>query len=151
MPAVTISPTTEALQAIRNRINSGDAYCLPIRAELSEVLIDPAEEITDLRCDVVDDGEEQLQETIALEDNTSHQLRVWIRSKVQDLSSDTIEPLKLIVRQVFQRLNNYRTTDGRVTVYDIDTDSKQTPDKALLAANRLFVAVINLRVEVGEI
>lgn len=150
MASVSISPTTEAMQAICNRINSGDAYCLPIRADLAEVLIDPAEEITALRCDVVSDGDEQLHETIALEDNTSHQIRVWIRCKVTDLTADTIEPLKLIVRQVFQRLNNFRSSDGRVMVFDSDIESKQTPDKAILATNRIFVAVINLRVEVSE-
>lgn len=148
MASVTISPSTEVMHAIRDRINSGEEYCLPIRAEIAEILIDPVEEITQLRCDIVDDGEEQLMETVALEDWTSHNVRIWIRAKVATLTNDEIEPLKLLTRQVFQRLNNYRSSNGRILVFDVDTDPKQTPDKAILAANRLFVAVITARVEV---
>lgn len=148
MASVTVSPSTEVMQAIRDRINSGEEYCLPIRAEIAEMLIDPAEEITQLRCDIVDDGEEQLMETIALEDPTSHNVRIWIRAKLATLSTDEIQPLKLLTRQVFQRINNFCSSDGRILVFDVDTDSKQTPDKAILAANRIFIAVITARIEV---
>lgn len=146
--AVTIAPATEAMQAIVARINSGDTYDLPVRATYSEQLIDPLEDLTDLRVDVVTEAEETLNETLAVEDRTSLEMRIWIRKKVTSVSCDEIDPLRLLVRQIFQRINNYDTTDLRVRVWECDYDSKEIPDKSILNQAWLFVAAIVLRVEV---
>ena len=146
--AVTIAPSTEAMQAIVARINSATTYCLAVVAEYRETLVDPLEEITDLRCDVVSESEEQLVETLAIEDRTSHVLRIWLRKKLDNLTPDEIDPLKLLFRQIFQRVNNYDTTDRRVTVWECDIEPKEVPLKDFLQQAGLFVASIVLRVEV---
>jgi hypothetical protein len=146
--AVTIAPSTEAMQAIVARINSATTYCLAVVAEYRETLVDPLEEITDLRCDVVSESEEQLVETLATEDRTSHVLRIWLRKKLDNLTPDEIDPLKLLFRQIFQRVNNYDTTDRRVTVWECDIEPKEVPLKDFLQQAGLFVASIVLRVEV---
>lgn len=146
--AVTIAPSTEAMQAIVARINSATTYCLAVVAEYRETLVDPLEEITDLRCDVVSESEEQLVETLAIEDRTSHVIRIWLRKKLDNLTPDEIDPLKLLFRQIFQRVNNYDTTDRRVTVWECDIEPKEVPLKDFLQQAGLFVASIVLRVEV---
>ena len=73
---VAIAPSVEAMQAIVDRINSGEAYCLDLVANRSETLVDPLEEISELRCDVVSESEEQLVETLDVEDRTSHIIRI---------------------------------------------------------------------------
>ena len=146
--AVTIAPSTEAMQAIVARINSATTYCLAVVAECRETLVDPLEEITDLRCDVCSESEEQLVETLDIEDRTSHIIRIWLRKKLDNLTPDEINPLKLLFRQIFQRVNNYDTADKRVTVWECDTDLKEIPVKDILQQAGLFVASLVLRVEV---
>ena len=146
--AVSKAPSTEAMQAIVDRINSGITYEFDVVATYSEQIIDPMEEITQLRVDVVSESEEQLNETLDIEDRTNHVLMIWIRKKVQTLSNAEIDPLKLLARQIFQRVNDYDTPDGRVKVWEAETDSKQCPDKSLLRQLRMFVASITLRIEV---
>jgi|TARA_R110000824_G_scaffold28583_1_gene95885 hypothetical protein len=146
--AVTVAPSTEAMSAITDRINSGTAYSFDIAAEYTDEVIDPLEEIAGLRVDVVSESEEQLEETLDAEDRTSHVLRIWVRQKVDDVRNGTVDPLKLLVRQIFQRVNDYDSTDGRVAVWEVDTDAKQTPDKVILRQHWLFIASIVLRVEV---
>ena len=145
---VTIAPSTEACQAIVDRINSGTAYELDLKATYSENLIDPLEEIAGLRVDVCSESEEQLIETCDLEDNTRHIIRVWVRKKLQALTPDEIDPLKLLTRRIFQRLNNFRSSDGRVMVFEIDDTAKAQPDKNALSQQRMFVANIQMVVEV---
>ena len=146
--AVTIAPSVEAMQAIVDRINSGETYCLPLAAKYSETLVDPLEEISDLRCDVARESEEQLVETLTVEDRTSHVIRIWLRKKVNSVSADELDPLKLLFRQIFQRVNNYDTSDKRVTVWECDVDPKEVPIKDILQQAWLFVATLVLRVEV---
>lgn len=149
MSAVTIDPSIEACQAIVARINAtGSAYYRDLDAQYSEQLIDPLEEITGLRIDVCTEESETLEETIDLENRSSHQLRVWIRDKINDQSNNSIDPLKLLVRQLFQRLNNYDTSDKRVRVWNCDNDQKASPEKEVLQRAGLFVASLLLRVEV---
>lgn len=145
---VTIAPSTEAMQAIVARINSGETYCLAVVAEYRETLVDPLEEITDLRCDVCSESEEQLVETLEIEDRTSHVIRIWLRKKLDNLTPDEIDPLKLLFRQIFQRVDNYDTADKRVTVWECDTEPKEVPIKDILQQAGLFVASCVLRVEV---
>lgn len=145
---VAIDPSIEACQVLVARINSGGAYSLPAVAAYSEELIDPLEEITALRVDVCPEGSQTLSELLDGEDRTSHQIRVWVRSKVIAMTPAVIDPLKLLVRQVFQRLDNFDSSDKRVRVWQCDNDQKQNPDKELLVRSGLFVSSIVLRVEV---
>lgn len=146
--AVTIAPATEAMQAIVDQINGGGAYDLPVAAKYLETTIDPLEEITSLRVDVVSEGEEQLNETLDIEDRTSHQIRVWIRKKVRPENQDQIDYLKLLHRQLFQRLNNFTSSDGRVEVWEIDNDAKEVPIKSIMQQLGVFAATLVMRVEV---
>ena len=146
--AVTVAPAVEAMTAIRDRINSGTAYVLAVNAEYSELQVDERESLEELRVDVTSETEEQLNETLATEDRTSHRLRIWIRSPVERTSNEEIDPLKLLVRQVFQRVNNFNSADARVKVWECDLESKANPDKAILHQDGLFVSSISLRVEV---
>jgi len=145
--AVVIAPSVEAMQAIVARINSAETYCLLVSATYGEHLIDDLEE-SETRVDVISDAEEQLEETLDIEDRSSHALRIWIRKKVDSSSNDEINPLKLLTRQIFQRVSNYDTTNGRVKVWECDQESKESPDKGMLRQAGLFVTSILLRVEV---
>jgi DNA-directed RNA polymerase subunit F len=148
--AVTEAPSTEAMRQIVKQINSGTTYCVDVRAEASEQLIDELEDISTqgLRVDVVTEDEQTLNETLDVEDRTSLDVRIWIRKKITSLSNDEIDPLKLVVRQIFQQVLDFDSSDGRVKVWECDLDSKQNPDKDMLRQNRMFLSTILLRVEV---
>lgn len=148
MSAVATDPSVESCEALVDQINAGTTYQRDVTAIYSEQLIDPLEEIDGLRIDVTTDESETLVETLAVEDRSSHQIRVWIRAKVDDFTSDTINPLKLLVRQVFQQLLDYDSSNGRVKVWECDNAVQETPDKTMLRNAGLFVASILLRVEV---
>jgi len=144
--AVTQSPSTEAMSAIVEQINSGTAYELSVTAAYSETLDDELEDIPDLRVDVVQEEEEQLNETLDVEDRTSHMIRVWIRKRTP--TQDEIDAVKLIVRQIWQRVNNFNSSNGRVKVWECDMDPKEVPNKMILKQSGLFVASMLMRVEV---
>lgn len=146
--AVTIAPSVEATQAIIDRINTGTAYELEIVAQRQEVIVDHLEEVSQLRVDVVHEEETQLEETLDDEDRTSHEIRIYVRSKVPDRTADQLDPLKLLTRQIFQRVNEYDSTNGRVKVWQCDIEPRQAADKELLRQHGIFVAAIMLRVEV---
>lgn len=146
---VTISPAAEACQAIVARINagSGGLYTLPTPADyyyqLTEVLDVSG---TAVQVDVIHEGEKDLEDTLDVETRTSHDLRVWVRKKISDRSKTTIDPLLLLVRQLFQQLNNYGTS--RVKVWDINAEDDDQPDKGFIRQTGLFSASLLLRVEV---
>jgi hypothetical protein len=148
MAQITVAPSTEAMRAIVDRINIGVPYNLSRAAEYSESIIDPIEEITGLLVDVVCETEGQLEETLDAEDRTECWIRIYIRAKVQAIDPDTIDPLKLIVRQIWRQVNEYETSDGRVKVWKCDNDPKEVPVKAILQNHFLFVSTLLLRVEV---
>jgi len=56
--------------------------------------------------------------------------------------------LKLTVRQMFQRLNDYDSPNGRVKIWELDSESKKVPDKTQLVNNHVFIAALMLRAEV---
>ena len=144
--AVTQSPSTEAMSAIVEQINGGTAYELSVTATYSETLDDELEDIPDLRVDVVQEEEEQLNETLDVEDRTSHMIRVWIRKRT--LTQDEIDAVKLIVRQIWQRVNNFNSSNARVKVWECDMDPKEVPNKMIFKQSGLFVASMLMRVEV---
>lgn len=148
--AVEIAPSVEAMQALVERINSGDSYVFDVGAEYTEQQIDTLEDIAGqgIRVDVTTEEEEQLNESLLVEDRTSHQIRVWIRKKLDDITPDSTDPMKLLHRQIFQRLNNWDSSDGRVKVWEADYDQKEVPDKTMLNQMSLFLSSIVLRVEV---
>lgn len=146
--AVTIAPSSEAMSAIVDQINDGGSYDLDVVARYGALIIDPLEEVTGLRVDVVSETEEQLVETLDVEDRSTHQIRIWMRRKVSSVSSDEIDQLKLIFRQIYQRVNNFNSSDGRVKVWDVEIDPIEVPIKSILQQSWLFVASLVLRVEV---
>lgn len=147
MPVAT-SPSTEAMDAIVDRITSGGAYSQPASVSYGELRSEDLIDITTTLVDVVSDDEEQLIETMDATDPTTHTIRVWVRKKVNDLANNTIEPLKLMVAQIRDRLFPFRSSDNRVTVWAIDYDPKEMPDKQRLKLEGLFIANLVLRVEV---
>lgn len=146
--AVTQAPSIEACDALVRRINSGEAYSLDVKAAYTEQIVDPLEDLQELRCDVVPEEEETLEETLDVENRTSHVIRIHVRKKVGSIESDDVQVFKMLVRQIFQRVNNYDTADGRVKVWECELESKQVPDKAILQQHLLCIASILLRVEV---
>lgn len=145
----TVSPSTEACEAIRDRINSGSGYVLDVQAEVVELLIEDLAELRSLRVEVVPELEEQLADIIDESDWTSHQIRVWIRQKLQTTEQNEIDRLKQIRRQIVLRLLNYATTDRRVVVWEVDNQSDNRFDRTTLQQDRAFVSSIILRVEVA--
>lgn len=145
---VTTDPAAEACAALVTRINSGGAYTLPSPATYSREDDTKLEEITDLRVEVMAAEQEQLHITLDTEDPTSHKITILVRKQVSDKANATIDALCLIVRQIFQRVNNYTTTNGRVKVWEVDKATRMNPDKDLLRQQGLFSAHIVLRVQV---
>ena len=148
MGDVTQAPSDEAMSAIVDRINTGDKYDMDVAAEYTDSIVDVLEEIAGLRIDVVCESEEQLTETLDVEDRSQCMVRVFVRQKVDDTDKEKIGALKLLVRQLWQRLNDYETDDERVKVWECDIDPKEVPIKAILQQSRLFVATLLLRIEV---
>lgn len=145
--AVSEAPAVEAMKAIVERISSADTFCLPVSVDYGEELIDELEG-REIYVSVISEEEEQLNETLDEEDRTNHVIRVWVRRKLDASTNDEIDPLKLLTRQIFQRLNQYSTSDNRVQIWECDFDSKEVPNKAILRQSGLFVASLSLRVEV---
>jgi hypothetical protein len=144
----TVSPSTKACEAIRDRINTGEDYALEVRAQVAEEITEDLQDLRQLRVDVIQETEEQLEETLDLQDNTSHSIRVWIRKKLDTTTQDEIEQLKLLRRQIELRLLNYVTTDWRVRVWEVSRTQAPIIDRSGLHQDRSFIASIVCRVEV---
>jgi hypothetical protein len=144
----TIAPSLEAMQAITARVNAGTAYMLDVKAESRELNIDPLEEIDGLRVDVCHESEQQLFETLDAVDNTEHVLRIWIRKKVAAITSEELEPLRLLCRQILRQVDQYVTADWRVRVWQAGFETQEVADKAVLYSQRIFVSSISLSVQV---
>jgi hypothetical protein len=147
---VTVSPAAEACMALVERINAGTAYGLEVAATYNRVKVDPLEEIEGLRVDVVHEQQTQLRESLDIEDDTSHVIYVWVRSKLQSDLPEEIDQLSLLVRQIYQQLNDWDSADGRVRVWECDEEERPDAEKEALRQMRLFVALIAMRVEVED-
>jgi len=144
----TLAPSTEAVNAIVARINAGTTYKLDLKAEARELIVDPTEEVTELRVDVCHESEQQLFETLDAVDNTQHAIRIWIRKKVADITPQELNPLRLLCRQILRQVDQYVTTDWRVRVWQAGFETQEVADKAVLYSQRMFVASISCEVQV---
>jgi hypothetical protein len=144
----TLAPSTEAVNAIVARINAGTTYNLDLKAEARELIVDPTEEVTELRVDVCHESEQQLFETLDSVDNTQHAIRIWIRKKVADITPQELNPLRLLCRQILRQVDQYVTTDWRVRVWQAGFETQEVADKAVLYSQRMFVASISCEVQV---
>jgi hypothetical protein len=144
----TLAPSTEAVNAIVARINAGTTYTLDLKAEARELIVDPTEEVTELRVDVCHESEQQLFETLDSVDNTQHAIRIWIRKKVADITPQELNPLRLLCRQILRQVDQYVTTDWRVRVWQAGFETQEVADKAVLYSQRMFVASISCEVQV---
>ncbi len=144
----SIDPTTEALQAITDRINSGTAYELPVAAEYGDNIEDDLTELATLQVCVAEMSHQQLEETLATTERTSHVIHVVVRQKVATPNQEYVDRLKLLTRQIFERINNFDSADGRVRVWECQTGSEGIPDRMALKQDATFVGRIRLRVEV---
>lgn len=147
---VTTAPSVEAMTEIVSRINTGTAYTLPQAATRLDVLNEDLTDIPTLTVDVIQEDEEQLDDTLATEDRSSHQIRIVIRKKVSLSDQSSIDALRLIARQIWQRVNNHRSSDQRVNVWEADFDPKEVPIRSMLRTNSVFMTSILLRVEVAS-
>ncbi len=155
MTAVSIDPGDEAAAAIVARINSATTYTLPQACDYYYQAVDTEDdEIFRLRVDVVLQDQTQLNETLDIEDRSSHFLIIWVRDKLPNIPKEAIAERMLILRKIFQRVNNYNTANGRVKVWDCgytdttDPNREENPNKQLLLQNNFFKGFIKLRVEV---
>ena len=144
----TLAPSTEAVNTIVARINAGTTYTLDLKAEARELIVDPTEEVTELRVDVCHESEQQLFETLDAIDNTQHAIRIWIRKKVADITPQELNPLRLLCRQILRQVDQYVTTDWRVRVWQAGFETQEVADKAVLYSQRMFVASISCEVQV---
>ena len=146
----TIAPADEACEALVTRINAGGAaYTLDVPAEYSYQEVDCLEEITGLRVDVVPISEKVLNERLDGNNWSSHQIRILIRKQVADVTPTTVKPLTLLRRQIFERLDNWDSTDKRVKVWEASIEDDESPSKPDLRDKQLYRASILLRVEVA--
>lgn len=146
--AVTVAPSVEAVREIVDRINTASSYALPLNAKPADVQIDVLENITGTLVEVVAEAEETLQDTLNTEDRSSHQIRVYFRSKLNGRTFEDIASRKLCARQIFQRVNNHNSSDGRVKVWECDFEPNEVPIKDIMRQTGVFVCSIVLRVEV---
>lgn len=144
----SIDPTTEALQAITDRINSGTAYELSVAAQYGDDLTDELSDLDVVQVGVAEIAHQQLEETLATTERTSHDIHVVVRQKVATPNQEYVDRLKLLTRQIFERLNNFDSADGRVRVWECQTGAEGIPDRTALKQDATFVARIRLRVEV---
>lgn len=144
----TIAPSVEACNAIRDRINSGEEYTLEVKAQSADEITEDLQDLRQLRVDVIQETEEQLAETLDLQDNTSHIVRVWIRKKLDTTTQDEIDALKLLKRQIALRLLHYVTTDWRVRIWEVDNSQAPIVERDTLHQDRSFIASVVCRVEV---
>jgi hypothetical protein len=145
----TLAPSTEACEAIRDRINSGTGYVLDVRAEVSELIVEDISEERQLRVDVVPESEMQMHDTIDAIDRTSHTIRVVIRKKLDDTTQDEINALKLLRRQIATRLMGFYSADRRVSVWEVDNQIETRTEQGSLHQHRAYSTSIPLRVEVA--
>lgn len=146
----TIAPADEACEALVARINAaGAAYTLPTPATYSYQEVEGLEEITGLRVDVVPMSEQVTNERLDGSNYSSHQIRVVIRKQVTDVTPTTVKPLTLIRRQIFERLDNWDSSDRRVRVWEASIEDDESPNKTDLRDKQLYRASILLRVEVA--
>lgn len=148
MPAVTISPSQEACEALVAQINAGTAYALSVSATTAEEFSDEQEGLESLAVDVVPLDGEQLIETLAVEDRSSHEIGIEIRRRLESTEQFLVDDMKLIVQQIFQRVNNFNSSDFRVQVWECSPVEKENPNKQLLADALIFRSRLVLRVEV---
>jgi len=144
----TLAPSTEAVNTIVARINAGTTYTLDLKAEARELIVDPTEEVTELRVDVCHESEQQLFETLDAVDNMQHAIRIWVRKKVADITPQELNPLRLLCRQILRQVDQYVTTDWRVRVWQAGFETQEVADKAVLYSQRMFVASISCEVQV---
>lgn len=144
----TIAPSVEVCNAIRDRISSGEEYTLEVKAQSADEITEDLQDLRQLRVDVIQETEEQLVETLDLQDNTSHLVRVWIRKKLDTTTQDEIDALKLLKRQIALRLLNYVTTDWRVRIWEVDNSQAPIVERDTLHQDRSFIASVLCRVEV---
>lgn len=144
--SVTIDPSDEAGQAIADRINSAIIYTLPRPAEYTHAIIDQLEEVDGFRVDVAHVDAQQLEDTFDIECRSSHILRVWLRDKLDEMDTAAVAVRNLLLRKIFQRLNNFRT--NRVAVWDIGKERANIPGMQVLVEANFYRAYIELRVEV---
>ena len=144
----TLAPSTEAVNTIVARINAGTTYNLDLKAEARELIVDPTEEVTELRVDVCHESEQQLFETLDAVDNMQHAIRIWVRKKVADITPQELNPLRLLCRQILRQVDQYVTTDWRVRVWQAGFETQEVADKAVLYSQRMFVASISCEVQV---
>lgn len=143
---VSQAPSLEAAEAIKARLETGGAYVLESTVRVGELFDDRHEvDLIRMQVDVIPETEVQLEETLDLEDRTEHFVRVNIRKRVPSHDSTNVAALKLIVRQIWQHLNQYKTS--RVTVWSVAAESLEVPRKAELRQG-IFATSLLLRCEV---
>jgi len=146
---VTTAPSVEAMTEIVSRVNSATTYTLPTAATRLDLLNEDLTDVTTLRVDVIQEDEEQMDDTLAVENRSTHQIRIVIRQAVSIDDQATIDGLRLLARQIWQRVNNHESSDGRVKVWEADMDPKEVPIRSVLRTSGVFMTSVLLRVEVG--
>ena len=127
---------------------SDTAYVRPLDVNIAEQFSDDQQAMTSLMVDVVPLEGEQLNETLATEDRSSHIIGIEVRRKLESDSQDLVDAMKLIVQQIFQRVNNFNSTDFRVQVWECSPVQDENPNKKLLSEGLIFRSRLELRVEV---
>jgi len=144
--AVTIAPSTEACEAIRDRLNSGGAYALQFEADIAEQFADEQATMSGLIVDVVPGDEVRLAETLDIEDRTQHTIYIEIRQKLDSNDQEQVDQVKLTTAQIYQRVNNYDLASNRVRVWQCDEVKGERPNKRLLSESLIFRTRIALTV-----
>ncbi|MBS0207230.1 MAG: hypothetical protein JSS49_30505 [Planctomycetes bacterium] len=144
-----IAPSAEACQALVDRINSGSgiAYTLTTPATYTYVLDEDIKDTANIGVIVVHDRERTLNESLDLQQRTSHDVRIVVQQKLTNTSATTIDALRLLLRQLYERVYGFQSADQRVTVWECDEPDEET-DRATVVGPRVFQQGIELRVEV---
>lgn len=143
---VTIAPSTEACEAIRDQINGTDDYVLDFQATIAEQFADEQSTMDRLLVDVVAGDESRLSETLAIEDRSSHTIYIEIRKRLRGNDQEEVDQVKKVVAQIFQSINDFDSADGRVKVWECDLVTNERPNKRLLSESLIFRTRIAMKV-----
>lgn len=147
--AVTTAPSEEACQAIVDRINTGSGitYTLAASATYGYKFEQARNDITALQVFVLHETERTLDETLDVENRTSHEIRIFVRQKLTDATNTLVNAVLLTARKIFQRVNNFNSANGRVRVWECDLEPADPEIDPLIQLD-VCQRTILLRVEV---
>lgn len=144
----TYSPSKEACDAIVDALNASTDFDTQFTACYVEF---PTEDLGDgetLSVEVVHEDEEQLQEMLQT-DYTRHTIVVQVTGRCRPGDDEATEEYKKLAADIKTALDQWDSSDGRVSVWYVADEPVSDADKQALREMNLFRRNVKLTVEVA--